>query len=843
MKKTGQQNRGSADVSAASHPEEANPWFVSRRVVVFTLLLLLLVTLPGCRGCRRSTAQTPEELEKELEERRAKLAKERKPDLQMEKLRCYPHEPKADRTWCKPGHWTCSSLAAKANNFDLLGELETAVTDGRGNPAGLVGMPFSLQGSRSITLAKGQRKTFDPIFFIPANGRQSLLSYRITIRKGGRGGEEASQLVSLMPGYQYHFAVLARTPGSYTFLKTIDSVRMPSNMSLSSEEHGYYQVVLLEGTQPSTLPSYGLFWTSIAYLLWDDADPEKLTLDQKLALLDWLHWGGQLIVSGPDSLDSLRHSFLDPYLPATTEGKRDLTEADLAPINARWTVPTRGGHASRLSLVRPWSGINLKLTPQASEVPGTGGLLVQRRAGRGRVLVSAFRLSERELRNWPSFDQFINACLLGRPPRKYFVDQQQGAAVTWADQPQLQYDPRRVSNLLYFTRDTGRKSLFFQSDQMVGLDFGSETQLPETFYSDVASWNDFNAVANAARESLQTAARIEVPHRSFVLWVVGGYLLVLVPINWLLFRLMGRVEWAWAAAPVIAIVCTVVVIRLARLDIGFARSMTEVAVVELQGDYPRAHVTRYNALYTSLTTQYEFRAKDLGTQVQPFPTVGSPDKFRLLPGQGLTPLKYVYGSDVSLAGFSIASNSTGLVHCEQMVDLDGPITLMRTSQGQSRVVNRTPFTVYGAGVVRKDERNNVQIAWLGTLKPGESAPLEFTTPPKAEPNDALWVDERRQTLARGEGLLPKEVDLHRMLALAEDSRELAPGQTRLVGWSNEGIAGLEIAPAAPQAKYAVLIVANLEHGPGREPRPDVNTREDVGESPAVSMRAVSSPLP
>ncbi|MEN6494505.1 MAG: hypothetical protein ABFD16_09440, partial [Thermoguttaceae bacterium] len=200
-------------MSAASHPEEASPWFVSRRMVVFTILLLLLVTLPGCRGCRRSTAQTPEELEKELEERKAKLAKERKPDLQMEKLRCYPHEPKADRTWCKPGHWTCSSLAAKANNFDLLGELETVVTDGRGNPAGLVGMPFSLQGSRSITLAKGQRKTFDPIFFIPANGRQSLLSYRITIRKGGRGGEEASQLVSLMPGYQYHFAVLARTPG------------------------------------------------------------------------------------------------------------------------------------------------------------------------------------------------------------------------------------------------------------------------------------------------------------------------------------------------------------------------------------------------------------------------------------------------------------------------------------------------------------------------------------------------------------------------------------------------------------------------------------------------------
>ena len=36
-------------------------------------------------------------------------------------------------------------------------------------------------------------------------------------------------------------------------------------------------------------------------------------------MLDWLHWGGQLIISGPESLEALRDSFLADYLPAESE--------------------------------------------------------------------------------------------------------------------------------------------------------------------------------------------------------------------------------------------------------------------------------------------------------------------------------------------------------------------------------------------------------------------------------------------------------------------------------------------------------------------------------------------
>ena len=140
---------------------------------------------------------------------------------------------------------------------------------------------------------------------------------------------------------------------------------------------------------------------------------------------------------------------------------------------------------------------------------------------------------------------------------------------------------------------------------------------------------------------------------------------MLVPLNWLLFRLIGRVEWAWVAAPVIADGRAVAVVRLAQLDIGFARSRTEIAVLELQAGYPRAHVTRYTALYTSLSrattsrskTRRRCRCRWRSTPVSTANRSESPNHVELR-----------RDSKTRLAGFQVRSNSTGMIHSEQMFD-------------------------------------------------------------------------------------------------------------------------------------------------------------------------------
>ena len=81
------------------------------------------------------------------------------------------------------------------------------------------------------------------------------------------------------------------------------------------------------------LPSQAMFWTSTAYVLWDEADPAWLDHDQQEALKDWLHWGGQLVISGPTTLDGLRDSFLAPYLPADATANITLAQEDLKPLH------------------------------------------------------------------------------------------------------------------------------------------------------------------------------------------------------------------------------------------------------------------------------------------------------------------------------------------------------------------------------------------------------------------------------------------------------------------------------------------------------------------------------
>ena len=75
--------------------------------------------------------------------------------------------------------------------------------------------------------------------------------------------------------------------------------------------------------------------------------------------------------------------------------------------------------------------------------------------------------------------------------------------------------------------------------------------------------------------------------------------------------MIGRLEYAWFAVPVIAIGGAAFVARAARLDIGFARSQTQLAMVEMQPDYPRGHLSRVVAIYNSLSSSYDVQFRTI----------------------------------------------------------------------------------------------------------------------------------------------------------------------------------------------------------------------------------------
>jgi hypothetical protein len=585
-------------------------------------------------------------------------------------------------------------------------------------------------------------------------------------------------------------------------------------------------------------------------------------------MLDWLHWGGQLIISGPNSLNRLRRSFLTDYLPADEVKTVDLSADDLKDVNDYFTLEIKSDtNRPKTPLEAPAGkaimGAELELKPGAEFIPKTGRLVAERQVGQGRIVVTAFPLNDRNVVNWPSFDNFFNACILRRPARVYSKGNNEILTLDWRNYRGLIRDPRPVTSLRYFSRDIDHpagkaaqqneqreRELEREATQAVSgagsmlipgmtVDYSAGYSEPIHFIgmhpdtddhhfggylgrtqSGLGGWTDFSGAAHLARTSLQEAAGIDVPESSFVLKVMAVYLLVLVPVNWGFFRLLGRVEWAWIAAPIIAIVGAVAVVKMAQLDIGFARSRTEIAVLETHGGYHRGHLTRYTALYTSLSSNYTLAFEDSSALAAPFAV--DPNYTRLR-HQDVTTVYFERGRDVRLRGFPVQSNSTNMVHSEQMYNLGDGINLVGDDSSIVKVHNGSDLPLRGVGVYRRNEAGLVEGAWIGDLPSKTAKTLTFEVMGAFPQRFDQWNESPTTAAQTPRG----EVSLARLIDLSVERLRLRKGDVRLVGWSDGEAKGLDIRPQASQQVFRTVVISHLRRAPLGEPQSDSNHYNDV----------------
>ncbi|HTQ37899.1 MAG TPA: hypothetical protein VMJ32_02665 [Pirellulales bacterium] len=812
-----------------------------------------LLALPGCHGCS-AESQSPTETGKDRIEAAPKEKEKPKPDFDAVKLTIIPQktgENDLHRRLVKPGHWTAAVEEMKANNFDFNGTLYAdARTEAAGPPTELEHEPIRLAITRPAALPKGQAKFFEMLFFVPGNSTKSWLATELRNRGGAVAATPGPEPLTLMHPDQYNLVVLAEQPLRYQQLERFDSVRAPHASSQSDIDTSlhYYQVITPPLEKPLPLPSNVLAWTSIAYLIWDDVDPSLLSPEQQQALVDWLHWGGQLIISGPKSLDQLREkAFLGSYLPALPGEPLSITADMLKPLNKAWTLPVRNEPGQPLEPAAAWSGVHLLPQSDAKVLVSSGGdqnmpLVVERQVGRGRIVVTAFQLTQRDLWNWPSFDGFLNGCLLRRPPRVFSRPAEfEPVSVDWADQPGRYHDPLLVTGLRFFSRDWNGETGFAAPPATLGG-------------PGAAGWNDDSAPANAARDSLRQAAGIVIPKADFVLRVLALYLLVLVPLNWLLFRSLGHVEWAWVATPLIAVGGMATVVKMAQLDIGFARSQTELAVLELHAGYPRGHLTRYTAMYTSLSTTYGASSDNPSTLMLPFPS--DPD-FEPRPGQAIDSVTFQSEPSVQLADYGISSNSTSLLHTEQMINTGGPIIYEAVQDATqptgaeskpeavadrtaATVTNQSNFILQRAAGLRRTVGDVFEMAWIGDLPPGRKAKLAF----ERIDDETRFPNDWSYDLSTGEAGAPK-LSLQPLADLVRGSKTLQQGETRLVALIDGPLPGLQIDPVASQAtRGGTLVVVNLQYPAlsANPPQPDRNTHRDIA-TPQEERENESEPPP
>lgn len=863
-----------------------------------SLLMVLAVSVLQIVGCSCRSETPAEKAARLAKERAEKIAQEekrleeeqRRRPLVLEPARTLPAPEGAAgkgavALFAKPGHWNAVLQPAKANADDFDG-LVTYEVVGKDNTS-LVSQETLLRlvSRRPLVVARESRKTVDALFYCPpTSGATPYLRSIVRERRSDIELQDVTPALSPLADHQYHLVALAKEPQRYAFLNSLKSVTatLPSSIDttaidgaagrLKAEKN--YRVVAMPADVPTgevALPDNALAWTSIAYVVWDEVDPETLQPAQRDALVDWLNWGGQLVINGPDSLDLLRGSFLEPLLPAMADGAVEIGAKQLEQLEQGFSVGERG---APLNKTGAWSGVTLELADNAHAVPGTGGLLVERRVGRGRIVVTAMQLADRRLLRWSKgYENFFNAVVLRRLPRRFvpldpgfsdFSEEEgddaepvidtQPAAVVWAEGEPVRLDPLRNTGWRGFVRDTqvdpNRLILPLMIDDTVsaGLSRGvaaGDADLstfrnlkPAPIPGGAGATNDFGAVSSAVRATLRESAGVSVPGASFVIACLAAYLIVLVPINWAFFFAIRRPELAWVAAPLIAVGAGWVVVQQAQLDIGFVRARTEIGVLELQPDTPRGLLTRYTALYSSLSTIYELEF-DAPTVAAPFPR-SAPGENNLMLG---TPsvVAFERQEKARLRDLVAASATTEFVRSDEMFDIGaasitgsstpGAIRLTKAPSGGPRLENRTGWLLEDVVVVGRPDgvkgEPRLEGCWLGDMEPGSTSNVVFLPTPATSGAEVPFNEERRSAAKLRDEDTETRLNLDALLRLALDPKRFEPGERRVVARVSQVMPGLEVTPSSSQKKGATLIVGALGYGPLPPPRQDVNGPLDV----------------
>lgn len=762
--------------------------------IAFLLMIACVPWIVGCEGCRRQTA---EENKKEQEEAP-------KRDFDSKPPRPFPSDIALAGNAIKPGHWLSASQTLKSNNADVRGDLVSragsrgvSLRTGRGTES--VG---DLYSKRPVVMPKGQQRRFDFRVLAPepmAEQRNCFLASRFTATSQS-GFFDADPFPYRMMGPQEYFLVILTTrPERFRRIKEADWVRpFRQRFDVPSESLNYRIVVPpSDGILP--LADTMLDWTSTSVVIWDDLPADALTPDQLTAMSDWLQFGGILIVNGAKATGEIAQTVLRDVLPLKPTGNIELDPDAGVELLRNWQVSTDESTEKQIALLKSQSGrvaVDGRLDDKAESIDDSGNLILERRSGNGRVVQPRFDFTSDWISTWQSYDSFISGVLLQRPRRVYRkLDNEEFVRQFYADYQNPNTPASFNTRFRLQARDARWRSLTKQSRSSNVI--GEADLFASDPVTGIAGWTDDSSVIDACREILSLESGIEIPKSSLVIKSLGIYLLLLVPVNYLFFRLLGKLEMAWLAVPVIAIGGAVWVARAARLDIGFARSHSEIGILEMQPGYQRGHLTRVMAIYNSLSSNYDidFKTIDACGRVIDQGRSESSD---------LVAFKTSYQEGPTLSDVAVQSNQVRLMHVEQMIDLGGGISI----DGSGIVRNESSLVLSDAVVIGKDAGGNIRVAVLGEVAAQSAKKASF----------------RQMESAAIPSGMPMQVS--NLMRKFTSTGNLPNGASRLVARYDGSIKSMTITPSANQTVSQTVVVVHLKHAKSAEPSVDANLLSD-----------------
>lgn len=854
-------------------------------------MIALLVSAAGAAAARQEAAQDPvaeaeaeeakakerrklnklEDIDSMLDEREKKLKERALPPFELTKSNVAPFDV---LPYVKPGHWVSMGFDFQANLADFRGSLVTAGVPLGGSHTMVYTRPANLT-KRTLTRLRIELMT-------PSVPRQ--LGIELT-RRDLAGPVFLSNATMLpLPAHQMLVLVLAKNPSPYASWMKLNAT-LPFSSSRTPEDldkSRYYRIVTPQTPERPQVPDNPLAWTTISHVFWDNLPAETLSVDQQQSMLDWLHFGGQLVIAGGAGawFAPLQESMLGPYLPADIGAENRLLDRKaLEPLAKRYRpmslseevlfreestapVPAPAPDPEVLAGKFDPNGTEMSdprykpaepilpdvkrpvyfvgLTPRegfAVRVLRVGDeqsaiLAVERRVGRGRITMLAFNPNDPAFLSWRGFDSLVRRVILRREEEGLASAERIGtgdsrfqSAITTRT-----YRFMGAPSLSWFrlaSRDLGssrapsiapppnqgapgpaippqpKAELVNGQAQPIYTEAGDLAALPD---QPLAEWNDNADAPNIARQVLIDSSGIHIPGSDFVLKVLFAYAIALVPLNWLICRvILRKKELAWAIMPVLALGFAIGVERAAAFDLGYDSASNEVDLLEVQSPYARAHLSRFGSIYSSGRQSYSLAFPDNATALA-LPMAGGS---RSRADEAIESV-FETAPVPTLRNFPVQPRSLAMYRAEEMAEIGGTIRLDRDPAGRPVIVNDTEIELRDAEFIDVANKTRMRIGAIAPRSrmavPDEPAPPDGSAPPArlvGKLTAGSWIDR---------------------LALASFGSPADEGELRLLAWTPGASPGMEISPKMERRTGITVILAHLRFGTDQAPTPDESER-------------------
>ena len=779
-----------------------------------------------------------QKLAKSLEKAKEKKKKENLPPFEFFLSHVAPFDV---LPLVKPYHWFTMAFQLQSNGAPYDGLIQTTAERSSKGQIMLPETPRAMVYSRQALLPADKRVERSMQMMLPeVPPLPDTPRLLFDLGRAGSFRADASfeAQVQKLEAHQMVVIVLSSDPNQFSNWDKTQAA-LPSSIDReqrSIDRDRYYRLVLPLNPGRPFLSPHPLTWTTISHVIWEGFSPELLGkggFSVQQAMLDWLHWGGQLVVlANSPNATQIEDSVLGPYLPAKITGQveplgeqdlNDLSESFLPPVWGKaldeYEFPlglvAPGGNQSQTLPVPPRFKPAEPIKPAESRpisaaglerVPGRDGqvipfgptnqrvLAVERRVGRGRLTMLAINPNDPTLSAWPGLDTLLRTVVFRRAEEKW----------SKINSNRYAYQPlggRDLNWTRFLARDLGATVPPVREEPIQGSGVSSEIVFPK---EPVAAWSDTTSeLPILTREILERSSGIRVPGSRFVMSVILAYILALSPVNWILCHFgFRRKELAWIISPLLAMAFALGVERASAVNLGYTVASDEIDLLEIQGGYSRAHLTRLASIYS--TNRHAYSVTESGN---PTSLVLPMKSFTTLRREETRVSRYETTPEPRLSEFLVQPRSLDMFRAEALVDLGGSIVLEGTPQAGT-LTNGTDLELLDAVLI--DTASGEEIA-LGRIGPWAGNPTSANQPgdyqvqlPRPDSTERSVIDP---ALAWAD-----HTELLTKLREYRWNKPFELGEVRLVAWAREAHPGLAVSPLPDRRRGIRLVVAHLRYG-------------------------------